>query len=550
MFEFKKPEQAYLATVPKWLTCLKGDIPRIIIDVINNKPLRSFSQIPITVSTVIEGWLQEAWFRQDPALQVEDLIQRMPYTAKHNVYKDRRIINRLVRRRELFRDEGRCLSWKKSTWQTKWDLYLIDQMEKNPSASNPNSTRHLEDLTPNEKRVMKDLTYASGKHLPKGKKRALQGEKRAQKDRETKERLALHPAKRIKTILNKSNSGDLNAEQTTPNEETSRPTQTQNAGNTSTVQPEQYHSPASVADRSGPMSHPNIQSTCHPRTTCSSNHEQWHTELSELPGGYHGYPEPETDPPEVGYPMASWTSGNLLNAHPAQHAAANPQHWMQPPYQHRINQAALPNRADDQHIHPSQIQYEHSVYRDNLGQLRGPVNRTSTSSGGMRSLLSQPPRLAPKSDLLNTEPRSYSNPTGPYLSNNSNTGDFKCRHSTNDDLGQLQHYLTQEPQTSFTQQHIDATYVDEFGDFWGEINHGSNVDGYQTYHPAPYFNPLQPSSTAGYRMMTDEIYQQVNYPHAKSCGTAETGRTSSKKRRAEDDEGDLLSPSRKSRKLR
>lgn len=176
------------------MTYLINGVRRIVIDVINNNPLRSFSHLPLTVSTKVEGWLQEAWFRMDPSVRAEDLIQRMPYSANHNVYKDRKIINRLVRRRELFRNEGRCLSWKKTTYEKKWDLHLIEEMHQKPNPADPNSTRHLKDLSSNQTLALKDETYVTGKHLARAGRRTLRGEERAKKNQGVQERRASRPA--------------------------------------------------------------------------------------------------------------------------------------------------------------------------------------------------------------------------------------------------------------------------------------------------------------------------------------------------------------------
>jgi hypothetical protein len=246
----------------------KNGIPYLVIDVINNKPLRDFSHIPITVSSNVEGWLQEAWFRQDPSLQAEDLIQRMPYKPADNVYKDRKILNRLVRRRELFRDTGRCLSWIKTVWTKKWDLFLISEMNDKPSLTDPNSTRHLKDLRPDEKNALKDLTYKNKTYLAKGSKYTLVGEKRVQKDLDVKERLESHTAKKIKKALDKQvdNADALEdhakSQKANSTKKTSRQSRTQSRGNVygtaaaNTTAPPRYGTSIPVADRSGAMSHP------------------------------------------------------------------------------------------------------------------------------------------------------------------------------------------------------------------------------------------------------------------------------------------------------
>lgn len=203
MFEFRKQDR-YPPSTPKRMTRHVDGVKRVVIDNIQNQPLRSFTHVPDAISTKVEGWLQEAWFRLDPSLHADDLIQRMPYKAEHGVYDDRKVINRLVRRRELFRDEGKCLSWRKATHLKKWDKALIEEMQGNPSPEHPNSTRHLQDLTPDETRTFKEATYLTKTYLKRGKGRLLQGERRRQKDRSIVDRKARRAAGELKKRCDKA----------------------------------------------------------------------------------------------------------------------------------------------------------------------------------------------------------------------------------------------------------------------------------------------------------------------------------------------------------
>lgn len=318
LFEFKKPVNLYNGTKPGWIwdTHVSG-YPCLVIDTINNKPLRAFGHVPITVSTNVEGWLQEAWFREDADLEAEDLIQRMPYTAEHNVYGGRKIINRLVRRRELFRDEGRCLSWKKSNWTKKWDKHLIEEMEANPDETNPNSTRHLKDLTKTETKTFKAETYASGKNLRKAGDRALERGRREEKDREVKETLRNNPIKTTRTTLHDNEEDDLDEEQTQHQTETFESTGAESLEETQSVQlPQQHTHSGFIAVNTNLMTYPRQQSVSHPIVTNSVTHQQANT---SQPANHPDCRGPSGGLPTVVYLTHPLVSTICSQVHPAHH---------------------------------------------------------------------------------------------------------------------------------------------------------------------------------------------------------------------------------------
>lgn len=85
---------------------------RVVVDAINNRPLKDFDNLPITISKKVEGWLLEAWERQDRKIDVEDLIQRMPFAANDDVWNTRKFSNALTQRKDRFRNRGRCTAAK------------------------------------------------------------------------------------------------------------------------------------------------------------------------------------------------------------------------------------------------------------------------------------------------------------------------------------------------------------------------------------------------------------------------------------------------------
>ncbi|ERF70118.1 hypothetical protein EPUS_00305 [Endocarpon pusillum Z07020] len=341
LFEFKKPDNAYPPTNPPNFTVSIDGVQRTIIDVINNKPLRDFAHLPTTISTKVEGWLMEAWFRYDPSLRFEDLIQRMPFKPKHNVYKSRAVINRLVRRRELFRDKGRCLSWMKSTWTKKWDLYLISEMNSNPNIANPNSTRHLEDLPAEGTKSMSRIISETKEFLAKGNHRALKGERREEKDREVERTLASNPAKKIKAALDQVSNGVVTVVQAPKKSRRSSSRRKQAVYNTTTAQPQQNVDPDPMVDRAGSMSNPNVESAGHIGMTRHLNVDE---EDVHLAPGYPGHSVRAGELPAMEYPAVSEMMGNIAYPQPQFNAPNQPRQMqnaqgMQLPHQRYMNPA-------------------------------------------------------------------------------------------------------------------------------------------------------------------------------------------------------------------
>ena len=195
LFELHKLPGTHEPSNPDMLHVHAYGAVRIVIDAISNNPLRDFEILPLTISTEVEGWLLEAWFREDPALKIQDVIQRMPYGYADAVYDGTVITNRFARRRSLFRLAGRCLSWVKSSRNSKPDEALIQEHAEKTNPADPNSTRHLTDLNAEEKKEVNALTYASGKYLKKGNNRTLHGDRRQKRNDEVTKTLAARDAR-------------------------------------------------------------------------------------------------------------------------------------------------------------------------------------------------------------------------------------------------------------------------------------------------------------------------------------------------------------------
>jgi hypothetical protein len=412
LFEFKELDGAHPATNPRWLCCSSINGTRVVVDTINYKPLRAFPHIPLTVSTKVEGWLLEAWFRLDPALQAEDLIQRMPYAANHDVYKDRNVMNRLARRRGLFREEGRCLSWAKQMWTKNWDQFLIKEMTDNPDKSNSNSTRHLVDLTTARKKALKDETYAGGKYLNRAGKRALQGERKEQKQKEVEERRSKRDAEQVDEdlmeFMTKGNDKKVGKKTQVKSRKRKR-TETQITRNTTTAQPEDHSTSTTVVDPQILLPHENIQSASHPR-------------VGQPPAGYQNQTlqtaqaAQTADPQAKRYPAAPLMSGNQSRDRQGLYQTSN-QHQMQPKSQHTTNHPAHPNLVISQEMQQFQARSGRSS-GSAADTVVGPFYPPSYSQGRSRRSTSLPTNLTLGGDPLQNYTQSQLAPLSATVQHN------------------------------------------------------------------------------------------------------------------------------------
>ena len=137
---------------------------QVVVDGRDGQPLRNFPELPVVISTKVEGWLIEAWIRLNPKLKHEDVIQRMlhldpdSWNGKDNGGGFK---NTLSARRRDFRQIGRCLSWEEnSARRSAFDRRLLEDVASDPQWQADQTTRYLEDLTLPEKQ---ELTAANSK---------------------------------------------------------------------------------------------------------------------------------------------------------------------------------------------------------------------------------------------------------------------------------------------------------------------------------------------------------------------------------------------------
>ena len=159
----------------------------VVVDDMTGKPLRNFPELPIQLSTAVEGWLLETWDRMNPRIQPIDWIQRMRYLPASERAS---VSNKLSARRRDFRQKGRCLSWHGNTNQgSAFDRAIQDEVRAHPEWVDANTTRHMADLTVIQRKALD----AENKALNAAKKEARKGKKRpAPEDVES------GPGKRVK----------------------------------------------------------------------------------------------------------------------------------------------------------------------------------------------------------------------------------------------------------------------------------------------------------------------------------------------------------------
>ena len=182
LFVYKIPRSGWNSSEPPLLTYNDNGLCRVVIDVINNRPLKAFDNLPVTISKKVEGWLLETWERQNRNIDVEDFIQRMRFSADDNVWKSKKFSNALTQRKERFRNRGRCICWKKVEHDREWDRKLEADMKNNAAWIKANTTRHLNDLTVKEDRALAAATFIYGGHMRRAAGRELQGEAKIEKE--------------------------------------------------------------------------------------------------------------------------------------------------------------------------------------------------------------------------------------------------------------------------------------------------------------------------------------------------------------------------------
>ncbi|MCJ1435825.1 hypothetical protein MMC27_005201 [Xylographa pallens] len=108
---------------------------KIVLDV-ENRQVRDFYEMPLTISTQIEGWFIEALIRLNPYIRYTDFISRMPGTSSHLVTP-----NVLNMRASRWRTKTWCRSWTKKDGTETIRAYMWSKMTAEQQVRN--STRGM-----------------------------------------------------------------------------------------------------------------------------------------------------------------------------------------------------------------------------------------------------------------------------------------------------------------------------------------------------------------------------------------------------------------------
>lgn len=152
---------------------------KIVLDH-EDHPILAFRNMPATISTKVEGFLQEAISREDSRIDVKDFRARMMENPKGKTTKKstRPSLSAISMRRSRFRWRAGYLSWTTRTGSQDIKDYL-DALLPDTCKMN-NTTKGFRDLKRSEVKLMSQKNR--GKHLKRAGSRSITVEKRKQMD--------------------------------------------------------------------------------------------------------------------------------------------------------------------------------------------------------------------------------------------------------------------------------------------------------------------------------------------------------------------------------
>ena len=153
-----------------------------------NQPIYDWPNLPLTLSSAIEGWKIESLFRllfsQYRCFQQQDLCARMPHTGTsqaNGAEKKRRdrITNRISMRMGRFREEAGLISWISHKADGKDDVIRRIRVEQ---GMRNNSTRDLPDFNPLD--IERIKRPGRNKHLQNARKNITKEQRDKQEEKE------------------------------------------------------------------------------------------------------------------------------------------------------------------------------------------------------------------------------------------------------------------------------------------------------------------------------------------------------------------------------
>lgn len=152
---------------------------KIVLDP-DNRPVRDFKVIPLTVSSKVEGWLMEAIRRQNHQITPNDFRARMPRDPSGKNLRDSTgkwigqekdalcTSGGLDMRMTRWRMSHRCIAWTKKAGSDSFRNYLHSKMTAEQRQAN--STEGMQDVT--DKGELKNIqSFNLGKYMQRSRKR-------------------------------------------------------------------------------------------------------------------------------------------------------------------------------------------------------------------------------------------------------------------------------------------------------------------------------------------------------------------------------------------
>ncbi len=141
-------------------------------------PILNFANMPATISSMVEGGLQEAIIREDSRIDAKDFHVRMPTDPKGKGKMSLPGLSAISMRRSRFRWRAGYLSWTPRTGSDDIKNYLCELLPEHCKAEN--STKGFRELKSSEVKLMALMNR--GKHLKRAGPRALTEAKRKHSD--------------------------------------------------------------------------------------------------------------------------------------------------------------------------------------------------------------------------------------------------------------------------------------------------------------------------------------------------------------------------------
>lgn len=177
------PEPDYEVT--RWI-----DEGRVVLDM-DNRPVKNFSNIPLTLSSETEAYLMEMMNRMDTRISHRDFRARMPHTVQTGTHTKPIVsLGGIDMRLRRFRLEEACPSWSERQNSDGLKAFVIDLLSE--EGLERNSTQELSGLT----KLQQEMVKKGKREAPSASSSKISNpEARAQREQTDVRRLArLHAA--------------------------------------------------------------------------------------------------------------------------------------------------------------------------------------------------------------------------------------------------------------------------------------------------------------------------------------------------------------------